>query len=99
MAAADDWDPRDPAVLGDQIAAYDDMRGRCPVAHSDYLGWSVFRHADVVTVIGDHETYSSAVSRHPAVPNGFDPPQHGPYRRIVEGYFTPEHMLAFDPVC
>jgi len=97
--AAADWDPRDPAVLSDQIRAYDQMRARCPVAYSDYLGWSVFRHDDIVAVVGDHETFSSAVSSHPAVPNGFDPPKHGPYRTVVDHYFTPEHMLAFEPVC
>ena len=35
-----DWDPRSDAVLSNQIKAYDGMRRRCPVAHSDYLGWS-----------------------------------------------------------
>jgi cytochrome P450 len=95
----DDWDPRSPHVLGDQIAAYDEMRLRCPVAHSEYLGWSVFRHEDVVAVVTDHETFSSAVSKYPAVPNGFDPPRHGPYRRINDGYFTPQLMDAFEPVC
>lgn len=95
----DDWNPRSHNVLGNQIAAYDDMRARCPVAHSEHLGWSVFRHADVVAVITDHDTFSSAVSSHPAVPNGFDPPQHTPYRQLVTGYFTPEHMAAFEPVC
>ncbi|HZL06098.1 MAG TPA: cytochrome P450, partial [Coriobacteriia bacterium] len=35
-----DWDPRSQAVLEDQIAAYDELRGRCPVAHSEFLGWS-----------------------------------------------------------
>ncbi len=97
--APDDWDPRSPHVLGDQITAYDEMRARCPVAHSEYLGWSVFRHADVVAVVTDHDTFSSAVSRYPAVPNGFDPPQHDSYRRLVDRYFTPEHMAAFAPVC
>lgn len=97
--APDDWDPRSPQVLNDQIAAYDDMRLRCPIAHSDYLGWSVFRHEDVLTVVTDHETFSSEVSNHPAVPNGFDPPRHAPYRHIIDGYFTPEHMAAFEPVC
>lgn len=98
MAAAD-WDPRDTAVLSDQVRAYDRMRGSCPVAHSDYLGWSIFRHEDVVAVVEDHETFSSVVSSHQAVPNGFDPPKHGPYRRIVDHYFTSEHMLAFEPAC
>ena len=97
--APDDWDPRSPQILGDQVAAYDDMRARCPVAHSDHLGWSVFRHEDVVAVVTDHGTFSSAVSNHPAIPNGYDPPQHGPYREIVNRYFEPEHMLAFEPAC
>ena len=33
-----DWGPRSPAVLANQIAAYDELRGRCPVAlmnHND----------------------------------------------------------------
>ena len=95
----DDWDPRSPQVLNDQIAAYDEMRSRCPVAHSEYLGWTVFRHEDVMAVVTDHETFSSEVSNHPAVPNGFDPPRHTPYRQIINGYFTPEHMRVFEPVC
>ena len=42
-----DWDSRDPAVQRDQLAAYDVMRARCPVAHDDYLGYTLFRHEDV----------------------------------------------------
>lgn len=99
VAHAADWDPRDPEVLGNQIHAYDGMRASCPVAHSDYLGWSVFRHKDVVAVVTDHDTFSSAVSRYPAVPNGYDPPRHDPYREIVDHYFTDEHMAAFEPAC
>lgn len=36
-----DWNPRAPEVQEDQVAAYDKMRNRCPVAHDDYLGYSV----------------------------------------------------------
>ena len=95
----DDWDPRAAAVLDDQIAAYDDMRHRCPVAHSDYLGWSLFRHADVLRVVEDPDTFSSAVSTHLNVPNGMDPPQHTVFREIVDRYFTDELVAAFEPVC
>lgn len=95
---APDWDPRDPAVLRDQRAAYDEMRERCPVAYSDFLGWSLFRHADIGDVLADPETYSSA-SRRLAIPNGMDPPQHTIYRRALEPYFTPEWMAAFEPSC
>lgn len=94
-----DWDPRSPTVVDDQIAAYDDMRRRCPVAHSDYLHWSIFRHADVMRVLEDHDTFSNVVSRHPSVPNGMDPPRHTAYRALIEPYFSPERVWAFEPVC
>jgi cytochrome P450 len=91
-----DWDPRDPSVLADQRRAYDDMRARCPAGFSDFLGWSVFRHGDVVKVVGDVATFSSATKRR-AIPNGMDPPEHTMYRRMVEPHFAPERMAAFEP--
>lgn len=94
-----DWDPRSEAVLQDQMATYDDMRRRCPVATSRYGYTSLFRHADVMHVLMDHETYSNAVSRFPSVPNGMDPPEHTAYRRLIEPYFEPQQMEAFAPVC
>jgi len=94
-----DWDPRDEAVQRDQIAAYDAMRHRCPVAFSDYLQWSLFRHADVMRVLEDHETFSSAASRHLSVPNAMDPPEHTHFRRLIEPCFGPEAMAEFAPQC
>ncbi|MCQ4232136.1 cytochrome P450 [Pseudomonas stutzeri] len=94
-----DWDPRSETVLKDQMATYDDMRRRCPVATSRYGYTSLFRHADVMHVLMDHETYSNAVSRFPSVPNGMDPPEHTAYRRLIEPYFEPLQMEAFAPVC
>jgi cytochrome P450 len=94
-----DWDPKAEHVLRDQRAAYDNMRERCPVAYSELLGWSLFRHEDVLRVLRDAETYSSAVSSHLSVPSGMDAPEHTPYRRIVERYFVPERMDAFEPTC
>ncbi|HEY7037024.1 MAG TPA: cytochrome P450 [Thermomicrobiales bacterium] len=93
-----DWDPRDPSVLRDQPAAYDQMRERCPVAYSEFLGWSLFRHGDVTAVLSDPETYSSA-SRHLAVPNGMDPPEHTLYRRVLLPHFGPDRMSALEPQC
>lgn len=92
-----DWDPKSGGVLRDQLAAYDKMRERCPVAYSEFLGWSLFRHEDVVRVLNDHDTFSNAVSRHLSVPDGMDPPDHTAYRRVVESYFRPELMQAFEP--
>lgn len=94
---ADGWDPRDADVQDDQLAAYDRMRQRCPVAHSDYLQWSVFRHADVMQVLQDPGTFGNAVSAHVSIPNGMDPPEHTPWRALVESYFVPERLAAFEP--
>ena len=94
-----DWDPKSPEIQRDQRAAYDEMRRRCPVAYSDFMGWSLFRHEDVTRVILDHDTFSSAVSEHLSVPSGMDQPEHTVYRRIIEPYFSPERMREFEPVC
>ena len=94
-----DWDPRADAVLHNQIAGYDQMRRTCPVAHSEFLNWSVFRHADVVAILNNPETFSSEVSAHLSVPNGMDPPIHSEYRRIVDSYFTPAYIDTYAPVC
>jgi hypothetical protein len=94
-----DWDPRAESVLEDQLAAYDAMRSRCPVAFSDYLQWSLFRHADVMRVLDDHETFSNAASRHLSVPNAMDSPEHTRFRRLIDPYFGPEPMAEFAPTC
>jgi cytochrome P450 len=50
-------------------------------------------------VLDDHETFSSVVSSHLSVPNGMDPPLHTVYRQLIEPYFEPARMAAFEPVC
>ena len=92
----DDWNPRDATIQEDQRHAYDEMRERCPVAHSEFLGWSLFRHADIAAVLSDPETYSNA-SRHLAIPNGMDPPVHGPYRDALAAYFGHDQMEQLEP--
>jgi cytochrome P450 len=94
-----DWDPTSPEVRHDQRAAYDEMRRRCPVAHSEFMGWSLFRHEDVTRVLHDHKTFSNAVSQHLSVPDGMDPPEHTAYRRLIESYFSTERMTVFEPIC
>lgn len=95
---APDWDPRDASVLADQRRAYDELRERCPVAYDDFLGWSLFRHQDIVNVLDDPQTYSSA-SMYRAVPNGMDGLEHARYRRILEPYFRAGVMAALEPRC
>ena len=94
-----DWDPRSDTVLDNPVASFDDMRQRCPVARSEYMGWSVFRHEYVLAVVTDHETFSNQVSQHRSVPNGLDQPEHTPYRTLIEPFFTDQRMAVFEPEC
>ena len=97
-AVENHWDPRCAEVQKDQLAAYDNMRGTCPIAHSEYMNWSVFTHADVKRILRDHETFSSRVSNHLSVPNGMDPPEHEQFRAIIDKYFAASKMDRFEPV-
>ena len=94
-----DWDPKSLEVQHNQRAAYDNMRHHCPVAYSEFMGWSLFRHQDVTSVILDHNTFSNAVSQHLSVPSGMDQPEHTVYRQMIEPYFSPERMKRFEPAC
>ena len=94
-----DWDPKAADILRDQVAAYDTMREECPVAYSELMYWSLFRHEDVTRVLQDHETFSNAVSEHLSVPSGMDPPEHTPFRAIIERYFSANRMFDFEPRC
>lgn len=82
-----DWNPLDPSVLKDQQQAYDRMRERCPLAHSDFMGWSLFRHADITAVLAATGIFSNAAP-FPAIPNGMDPPEHGLYRAALDTHFS-----------
>ncbi|CAN5840139.1 cytochrome P450 [soil metagenome] len=93
-----DWDPRDDAVLSDQRRAYDEIRDRCPVARSDFLDWSLFNHKHIKDVLADPKAYSSA-SRHRAIPNGMDEPEHTPFRLVLDQFLDVEAMTVFEPHC
>jgi cytochrome P450 len=94
-----DWNPTAAENRRDQRAAYDEMRQKCPVAHSEFFGWSLFRHENVMRALLDHDTFSNAVSQHLTVPNGMDPPEHTAYRPIIERYFSEPRMRSFEPTC
>ena len=57
-----DWDLRSEKVQKNQVAAYDEMRRRCPVAHDEFMGYSVFKNADVQHVLDHPDIYSNVVS-------------------------------------
>lgn len=66
------------------------------MAHSEFLGWSPFRHEDVTTVLSDPETVSNA-SRHLAIPNGMDPPVHVRCREAIAAHSGQEQMETLEP--
>lgn len=75
------------------------MRREQPVAYSDFLGWSLFRYADVRRVLEDHERFSNVVSRHRSVPNGMDPPEHAVFRRLLDPLLDERKVEDFAPAC
>ncbi|HUA02437.1 MAG TPA: cytochrome P450 [Solirubrobacteraceae bacterium] len=100
-----DWDPLAPEVLDDQRRAHDEMRERCPVAWSEFLGWSLFKYEDVLAAVRDPATFGNHISGSPdgetgavaSIPLQLDPPEHTPYKRFLITYFSTERMSEFEP--
>lgn len=63
------------------------------------MHWTLFKHADVLAALKDHDTFSSVVSKHVSVPNGIDPPEHTIYRKLIDPYFNQERMADFEYSC
>lgn len=83
----------------DPYLTFDHDRIHARVKHNARLGWCLMRHADIVRALHDWRTFSSRVSKRVSVPNGMDPPEHAPYRRIVESYFSTSHVAGFEEEC
>ena len=58
---ATDYDIFDPAYVADPFSVWDDLRERCPVAHSERWGgsWLPTTYADVTAMARDIEHFSS----------------------------------------
>lgn len=100
---ATDFDHLDDHWAADMYAITDDLRERCPVAHSDRFGgaWLPTRYADVAAVAYDSDTFTSRaivasnfrpdVSIAPvggAPPITSDPPFHHGARKLLLPAFT-----------
>jgi cytochrome P450 len=108
---ATDFDHTDPAWVADPYAIWDDLRGRCPVAHSDRYGgaWLPTRHEDIAAIAYDTEHFSSqgvVVSElkpeepapvGPAPPITSDPPFHAFARRLLLPAFSPKTIDGLEP--
>jgi cytochrome P450 len=58
---ATDFDHTDPVWVADPYPIWDDLRSRCPVAHSDRYGgtWLPVRHKDIAAVAYDTDNFTS----------------------------------------
>ncbi|MGI9612222.1 MAG: cytochrome P450 [Acidimicrobiales bacterium] len=101
---ATDWDFNDPAWVNDPYPIWDDLRSRCPMAHSERFNegmWLPLHFDDVAAIANDTETFSNAhhgirrggtVDRGGFPPINNDPPEHMPIRRAILPFFGPKRI-------
>jgi cytochrome P450 len=108
---ATDFDHTDPAWVSDPFTIWDDLRQRCPVAHSDRYGgvWLPTRYEEIAAIAYDTEHFSSqgvVVSElkpenlapvGEAPPITSDPPFHAFARRLLLPAFAPRAIEALAP--
>ncbi|MDY7102151.1 MAG: cytochrome P450 [Actinomycetota bacterium] len=106
-AAIGDLDPTEPEQLTTAHDRFRELRSTCPVAHSEAFGgfWALLRHADVAAALRRPSTYITSVQnvvpkvaftgRRP--PLHLDPPEHTPYRQVINRFFTDERVRDFEP--
>src|SRR5262245_19412652 len=107
-----DFDHTDPGWVSDPYPIWDDLRARCPVAHSERYGgvWLPTRHEDISAIAYDTEHFSSqgvvvsnarpdvAAPVGPAPPITSDPPFHQLARRLLLPAFSPRVIDDWEPV-
>ena len=108
---ATDFDHTDEVWAADPFPIWDDLRQRCPVAHSDRYGgvWLPTRHEDVAAIAYDTEHFTSrsvivTEYRPPdlapigiAPPISSDPPFHQGARRLLLPAFSPQAIAKLEP--
>ncbi len=97
------FDPFSAAVLADPAEGHVVLR-RCPVQRYDDVDppfYKLSTYKDVEWALRDIETFSSQFGQAPrfAEPIGMlcDPPQHTPYRALVQDAFTPRMIEGLRP--
>src|SRR5262245_39794035 len=106
-----DWDHLDGRWQEDPYPIWDELRAKCPVAHTDrYLGvYLPTRYEDVKAVAYDTEHFSSRrvivreerpelSSASPNPPITSDPPDHKPAKQMLLPFFTPDAVRQLEPV-
>jgi cytochrome P450 len=105
---ATDWDHLDPTWVDDPYPIWDDLRQRCPIAHTDRFGgvYLPTRYKDIRDIAYDTEHFSSRKTAvrevHPpndrgAPPITSDPPRHRLARMVLLRPFTPQAVERHEP--
>src|SRR5665213_2420320 len=108
---ATDYDIFDPAYVADPSTIWDDLRTRCPIAHSGRYGgsWLPTRMADVTEIARDVEHFSSREitvvptdTDNEVLPAGSppiqaDPPVHTWTRRLLLPWFSHTRIATYEP--
>ena len=88
--------PDDLSAIGRDLRAYtDELRPRHGVVRNVEGEWVLLRHALVVQAALDSVRFSSAVSSHLHVPNGFDAAEHAAYRQALDRFLGAEALAPF----
>ncbi|MBV8984672.1 MAG: cytochrome P450 [Acidimicrobiia bacterium] len=108
---ATDFDHTDEVWAADPFPIWDELRGTCPIAHSDRYGgtWLPTRHEDVAAIAYDTENFTSRsvvvtnyrppnlAPRGIAPPISSDPPFHAGARRILLPLMSPQTIAKLEP--
>lgn len=109
---ATDFDHTDDVWAADPYPIWDELREKCPIAHSDRYGgvWLPTRHDDVAAIAYDTEHFTSrsilvTEFRPPlelapqgiAPPISSDPPFHRSARRLLLPAFAPKAIDKLEP--
>jgi cytochrome P450 len=106
-----DFDHADPEWAARAPEIWDELRERCPVAHSDRYGgvWLPTRHDDVAAIAYDTDNFTSqsvlVTEGRPfmpapqgiAPPISSDPPFHHDARRLLLPAFSPKAIAPLEP--
>jgi len=97
---ATDWDHLDPRWVEDPYPIWDELRTKCPIAHTERYGgvYLPTRWQDIRDIAYDPEHFSSrsVVVRNVAAPSyanppiNSDPPEHALHRRLLLPAFSPD---------
>ena len=101
---ATDWDFNDPAWVADPYPIWEDLKGRCPMGHSERFNegiWLPLTYQQVVDIAHDTSTFSNVhhgIRRGGTHERGYfppinsDPPEHHDIRRLILPFFAPKRI-------